>query len=178
MMRAEQKVKRGVSPFYLIHGMWHGRMLALYMVLVVVHGIEHIMQVYQAFVLGWLRSESGGALGLWMPQLAMSEVLHFSYNLFQLLGLLILRGGFKGRARRWWNIAIVFQTWHFFEHVLLQWQWLSGVYLFGKPQQVSLLELFIPRIELHFIYNMIVVLPTLIAVTLYIMERRQARQHA
>jgi hypothetical protein len=165
-----------VSAFYLLHGAWHRYALALYMVLVLLHATEHVVQIVQAFVLAWSRPDAGGVLGLWFPQLASAELLHFSYNFFQLSGLLVLRGGFQGRARRWWTIAIGFQAWHFFEHTLLQVQWLTGFYLFNQPQQTSLLQMFVPRIELHFIYNMLVVVPTLVAVYLYMHDLRKQGQ--
>lgn len=172
---ANRKPAKHLPPLYFVHGPWHFQMLGLYMLLVVTHGIEHILQLYQFAVLGWTRAASGGLLGLWMPQLAASEVLHFTYNLFQLFGLAVLRGGFKGRARRWWTVALIVQSWHFFEHVLLQVQWLTGVYLFNQPQQTSIGQLFIARLELHFIYNMLVVVPTLIAVYFYLRDRRKMR---
>lgn len=165
-----------VSAFYLFHGVWHRYALALYLILVLLHATEHLVQIVQAFVLAWSRPASGGVLGLWLPQLASAELLHFSYNFFQLAGLVALRGGFQGPARRWWTLAICFQAWHFFEHTLLQLQWLTGVYLFNQPQQTSLLQMFLPRIELHFIYTLLVVVPTLLAVYRYASQRRRSAQ--
>jgi hypothetical protein len=155
--------------------------MVLYMAVVVLHMCEHILQLYQFAVLGWARPASGGLLGLWAPQLAMSELLHFSYNSFQLIGLLALLGGFKGRARTFWIIAIGLQSWHWIEHALLQMQWITKLYLYDGPKPMSVLEILLPRIELHFIYNMMVVIPTLIAVYLYVrklLDERRARQSA
>ena len=59
--------------------------------------------------------------------------------------------------------ALIAQIWHFFEHVLLQAQWLAGVYLFGAAQQISIGQLWFPRPELHFVYNLIVFVPLVIA---------------
>ena len=59
--------------------------------------------------------------------------------------------------------ALGFQSWHVFEHILLQVQYLTGHYLFNSPQQPSLLELFFPRIELHFVYNVVVFIPIMLA---------------
>lgn len=173
------KITRKLSPLFMFHGKDHKRLLALYMVVVGLHFAEHILQLYQFAVLGWARPASGGLLGLWAPQLAMAELLHFGYNSFQLIGLLALLGGFKGRARTFWIIAIVLQGWHWFEHALLQLQWITKIYLYNGPKQMSVLEVFLPRIELHFIYNMLVVIPTLIAVYLYarkLLAERRARQ--
>jgi len=142
---------------------WHTRALILYALFVGGHAAEHVIQLIQAFVLDWPRMESMGVLGLWLPELMRSEVLHFSYNLLQLIGLLLLANGFTGRAERWWRIAIIVQGWHFFEHFLLQAQWLMRQYLFGASKQVSIGELLVPRIELHAIYVGIVLIPTVAA---------------
>ena len=150
-----------------LNGSWHRRALSLYMLVVFAHWAEHIAQAYQVFVLGWARPASGGLLGLWFPLLASSEVLHFVYNLSLLLGLLCLRPGFHGRARAWWTATLAIQGWHFFEHLLLQVQWLTGFYLFGAQQQTSILQLWIPRVELHFLYNTAVFIPMLIGLYFY-----------
>ena len=146
-----------------LNGRWHAGALWLYMVVVFGHWLEHILQAFQVFVLGWVRPEAGGLLGLWFPVLASSEVLHFTYNLALLAGLILLLPGFAGRARLLWIVALVVQAWHFFEHLLLQVQWLTGHYLFGAAQQTGILQLWIPRVELHFLYNSIVFLPMALA---------------
>jgi hypothetical protein len=150
-----------------LNGPWHERLLWLYMVIVLGHWSEHLMQIYQIYVLGWYPKEAGGVLGVWFPTLVTSEVLHFTYNLFLWGGILLLRPGFRGQARRWWNGALVLQSWHFFEHLLLQVQWLTGIYLFGATKQMSIGELWFPRVELHFMYNLIVFVPLIIGVILY-----------
>lgn len=48
-----------------------------------------------------------------------------------------------------------------------QLQWLSGYYLFGAAKQISLGELWFSRVELHFMYNLIVFMPLLIGLILY-----------
>ncbi len=146
---------------------WHGRVLSVYMLIVFGHWAEHIAQAYQVYLLGWRPAEAGGVLGLWFPALAQSEILHFVYNLALLLGLIGLREGFRGRARSWWTAALVFQGWHFFEHFLLQLQWLTGFYFFGASQQTSLLQIWLPRVELHLLYNSIVFAPMVVALYLY-----------
>jgi hypothetical protein len=146
-----------------LNGRWHEVALWLYMVVVFAHWLEHIAQAYQVFVLGWARPDAGGVLGLWFPVLASSEVLHFAYNLILLAGLILLQPAFTGRARLLWNVALVIQAWHFYEHLLLQVQWLTGHYLFGAAQQTGILQLWIPRVELHFLYNTVVFLPMALA---------------
>jgi len=121
--------------------------------------------------LHWHPRIAGGILGLYYPKLAQNEVLHIAYNSAQLTGLILLFPGFQqssNAARRWWNIALVAQSWHFFEHVLLQVQYISGIYLFGASRQTSLLEFFFPRVQLHLTYNLLALIPTAIAVIFYL----------
>lgn len=151
----------------------HPVKLWLYMFIVFGHFSEHALQLYQIYVLGWLPKESGGLLGLWYPALAEAEVLHFAYNGFQILGIIFLMYGFRGVARRWWMVALVAQSWHMFEHVLLQIQWLTGSYLFGASQQMGIGQLLLPRVELHFFYNMSVFIPTMIATMIYFSQLGQ-----
>ena len=151
--------------------MAHLRTLLFYSLVVLGHFGEHLVQAYQVFVLHWHLRIAGGVLGFYYPKLAQNEVLHIAYNSAQLTGLILLFPGFqrssKG-ARRWWNVALVAQSWHFFEHVLLQVQYITGNYLFGASRQTSLLELFFPRIQLHLTYNLLALIPTAIAVVFYI----------
>ncbi len=150
-----------------INGDKHELALWLYMVIVFGHWLEHVTQIYQVYVLGWIPAAAGGVLGLWLPGLAEAEILHFTYNSFLLAGLLLLRPGFAGRARFWWNLALLAQGWHFFEHTLLQVQWLTGHYLFGASQQMGIGQLWIPRVELHFLYNLIVFTPMVVGMIYY-----------
>jgi hypothetical protein len=146
----------------------HEIALWLYMVIVFGHWVEHVAQVYQVYIMGWLPKEAGGALGLWFPKLAEAEVLHFTYNLFLLTGIILLRSGFRNRARTFWNLALIAQGWHFFEHTLLQIQWLTGYYLFGASEQIGIGQLWLPRVELHFLYNLIVFIPMVIGMVYYL----------
>jgi hypothetical protein len=155
------------NPKYFLTDTMHSLLLTLYMIAVIFHFFEHVLQICQAFVLHWARADSGGLLGLWAPQLLASELLHFGYNLFQLVGLAVLLKGFAGRAQRWWAIALAIQTWHFIEHTVMLVQAQTSLYLFGASKPMSLLEVLLPRIELHFLYNALVFVPTAIAVFLY-----------
>lgn len=159
MLKFKQRSKRTQSWQEQLNGPWHERALCLYMVIVFGHWLEHLTQVYQVYIWGWLPKEAGGVLGLWFPQLAEAEVLHFTYNFLLWAGILLLRPGFRGRGRKWWTVALGAQSWHFFEHILLQVQWLTGIYLFGATQQISIGQVWVPRVELHFIYNLIVFVP-------------------
>lgn len=151
----------------LLQGPLHRQMLWLFMVIVLGHWLEHLTQIYQIYAMGWMPKAAGGVLGLWFPWLATSEVLHSVYNLLLWGGILLLQPGFHGAARRWWNIALLVQSWHFFEHILLQVQWLTGVYIFGASKQISIGELWFPRPELHFVYNLLVFAPLVIGMYLY-----------
>lgn len=150
-----------------LHGPAHQRALWLFMVIVLGHWLEHLTQVYQIYVMGWAPKAAGGVLGLWFPWLSSSEVLHFTYNLLLWGGILFLQPGFQGAARRWWNVALLAQSWHFFEHILLQAQWLTGFYLFGAAKQTGIGELWFPRPELHFVYNLIVFAPLVLGMLVY-----------
>jgi len=141
----------------------HELSLRLYMVIVLAHWGEHLVQAFQIFVLHWPRSESRGILGQFWPWLVTSESLHYLYALFMLIGLWILRSGFYGRSRKWWIISLGIQFWHHFEHFLLQVQALTGKFLFGSPVPSSILQQVMPRVELHLFYNTIVFIPMVIA---------------
>jgi hypothetical protein len=155
-----------------LNGMYHAPALWFYMLVIVAHWLEHVLQIYQIYGLGWAPEKAGGILGVIYPQLIESETLHFVYDFIQWAGIIILAPGFRGpRARLFWNIAMVVQTWHYIEHVLLMGQYLTGYYLFGAPHQISVLQLWFPRAELHFAYNLLVFVPMVIAVHYYLQPR-------
>lgn len=147
-----------------LNSVWHEKGVWAYVILVVFHQLEHIVQAFQVFVLRMPRPQSLGLLGFVFPALVRTEILHFAFAVFTLAGLLLLYPAFRGRARLWWVIAIVFQTWHFLEHALLQGQVLFGFNLFGASVPTSLLQLWIPRVELHLIYNTLVTVPTVLGI--------------
>src|SRR5687768_11525303 len=138
----------------------HERALQLFMVIVLAHWAEHLLQAVQIYGLGWPVPEARGALGYFYPWLVKSEVLHYGYALIMLVGLLVLRRGFNGTAdRRWWTVALVIQFWHHIEHGLLQTQAILGYNFFGSPVPTSIAQLWLPRVELHLFYNTIVFIP-------------------
>ena len=116
------------------------------------------------WLLGWPRPEARGALGELIPWLVSSEWLHYMYALVMLVGIILLRPGFTGRARTWWTVALVIQVWHHFEHLLLLGQALAHHPLFGAAKPTSIIQLLFPRIELHMFYNGIVFTPMVIAI--------------
>jgi hypothetical protein len=147
-----------------LNTVWHERALQIFIVIVLAHWAEHLAQAFQIYVLKWPVPQARGVLGLWYPWLIKSEVLHYSYALVMLIGIWVLRPGFVGTARRWWTVALVIQFWHHIEHALLQGQALVGQNLFNSPVPTSIAQLWIPRVELHLIYNTIVFIPMVIAI--------------
>jgi hypothetical protein len=147
-----------------INGRNHELALRAFMVVVLAHWGEHLLQALQIYVLGWPVPEARGALGYFYPWLVKSEVLHYSYAVVMLVGLWLLRRGFTGTLdRRWWMIAFGIQFWHHIEHLLLIGQYMTGHNLFGRPVPTSILQLWLPRVELHLFYNTIVFIPMVIA---------------
>jgi hypothetical protein len=101
------------------------------------------------------------------PWLVKSEVMHFTYAVVMLVGLVLLRPGFRGAARGWWTASLAIQTWHLVEHTTLQLQALAGQNLFGSPVPTSFLQVFVPRPELHLLYNLAVFVPMIVAMWLH-----------
>jgi len=147
-----------------LNGPHHEIALQAFTAIVLAHWAEHLLQAAQIYVLGWPVPESRGFLGHFYPWLVTSEFLHYAYAVVMLAGLWMLRRGFTGsQDRRWWTIALAIQFFHHFEHALLQGQALAGQNLFGSPVPTSLVQLWIPRVELHLFYNAIVFVPMMIA---------------
>jgi hypothetical protein len=141
-----QSVQTLRTPVELFHrtlnGRWHKQALAVFMVIVLSHWVEHILQAIQVFVLGWPRPQAFGALGLVFLWLVRSEWLHYIYAFLMLVGLYVLRRPFVGRAGVCWSIALALQLWHHLEHALLISQAMVGHNLLGSPVPVSVLQLF------------------------------------
>jgi len=143
---------------------WHEPALRGFMVIVLAHWAEHLAQAFQIYWLGWPVPASRGVLGQYFPWLVHSETLHYGYALVMLIGLFVLRKGFtQPQERRWWTIALVIQFFHHFEHLLLILQATSGHNIFGRPVPTSLVQLWVPRVELHLFYNTIVFIPMVVA---------------
>jgi hypothetical protein len=145
----------------------HRTALNVFLIIVLAHWAEHIAQAIQIWVLGWPVPESRGVIGAVFPWLVTSEALHYGYALIMLVALFALRGGFTGAARTWWMIALGIQFWHHIEHLLLFGQATFGANLMGKPVPTSVVQLLVPRVELHLFYNSIVFVPMIIAMYLH-----------
>src|SRR5687767_1597707 len=147
-----------------INGARHETALRVFMVIVLAHWGEHLLQAIQIYVLGWPVPQARGVLGYFFPILIASESLHYGYALVMVTGLWMLRPGFTAAEdRRWWTIALGIQFFHHFEHFLLQSQYLLGQNLMDRPVPTSLLQLWVPRVELHLFYNTIVFIPMVVA---------------
>ena len=83
--------------------------------------------------------------------------------------LWLLRPGFTGQLdRRWWTVALAIQFFHHIEHLLLLVQAQTGHNLAGRPVPTSLVQLWVPRVELHLFYNTIVFIPMVVAMYFHI----------
>lgn len=138
--------------------------LNIFLLVVYLHLFEHIAQMFQLYVLQWPRSQCLGLLGLIWPWLIHSEYLHYGHALFMLVGIYYLTKYMHIRKALWWmNLTLILAFYHHFEHLLLLIQSITHVYFFDKTVPTSIGQLFIPRIELHFIYNLMVGIPMIIA---------------
>lgn len=156
----------------------HEVALRLYVILVLAHWAEHLVQAFQIFVLAWPRPESRGLLGQWFPWLVTSESMHYLYALFMLIGLWVLRSGFIGRSYKWWMASFIIQFWHHIEHLVLQYQAIFKITLFNSPVPVSFLQLIYPRVELHLFYNTVVFIPMAVAMWMHLFPNEKELPHA
>jgi hypothetical protein len=150
------------SFYEKLNARWHKPALQVFMVIVLAHWAEHLVQAFQIYVLGWPVPESRGVLGQWFPWLVKSESLHYLYAVVMLVGLWTLRKGFHGSSRQWWTAALAIQFWHHIEHGLLLAQAVAGHNLLGSPVPLSVAQMWIPRVELHLFYNTIVFIPMVV----------------
>ena len=146
---------------------YHRTALNVYLVIVLAHWAEYVAQAIQIWVLGWPIPEARGVLGLWFPWLVTSEALHYGYALIMLVAFILLRPGFTGAARTWWTIALGIQVWHHIEHLLLLAQAQTGVFLLGNEVPTSVVQLVVPRVQLHLFYNTVVFIPMIVAMVLH-----------
>jgi hypothetical protein len=152
----------GPSFYEKLNTTWHKPALMIFMVIVLGHWAEHLVQAWQIYYLHWPRPKAGGVLGLAFPWLITSETLHYGYALVMLVFLWVLRKGFTGLSLKWWTAALVIQFWHHIEHALLLGQAIFHHNLFNRPVPMSVLQFFFPRVELHLFYNGIVFIPMMI----------------
>ncbi|GIH67773.1 hypothetical protein [Sphaerimonospora thailandensis] len=166
------RLRGGMSAINSRH---HKAALGVFLFIVVAHWGEHIAQAIQVYVLGWPLPEALGVLGIPFPWLVTSEWMHYGYALLMMIGLIMLRDGFTGRSRVWWNVSLGIQVWHHLEHLLLLLQVLTGNNLMGRPAPTSLIQLLAPRMELHLFYNTLVTVPMVVAMVLHRRPRESER---
>lgn len=151
-----------------INTTWHRPAMWLFFGIVIAHWAEHLVQAAQIWVLGWERTDSRGVIGQWFPAVVTEEWLHFGYAVVMLAGLVLLLPGMSGRARFWWKVALAVQVWHFVEHFLLWVQAATDTPFFGQAAPTSVVQLALPRVELHLFYNLAVFAPMLVAMYFHI----------
>ena len=160
-----------------LNAQWHKPALQFFMVVVLAHWAEHLVQAFQIYALGWPVPASRGVLGHWFPWLVKSEALHYGYAIVMLIGLWTLRKGFHGVSRQWWTAALAIQFWHHIEHGLLLGQAVAGQNFFGSPVPLSVAQMWIPRVELHLFYNTIVFIPMVIGMYFHMFPRAGEASH-
>ena len=152
---------------------WHKTALLAFTAFVLFHWMEHIVQAYQFFVMHWSRQMSMGLLGMYYPWLMKTEALHYGFALVMLIGLWVLRKGFTGTSYTWWMVAFWIQFWHHFEHFILFYQAQTHQFWFGGSVPTSVGQIWIPRIELHLIYNALVFIPMVVAMYYHVYPTAQ-----
>lgn len=160
-----------------LNTVWHERGLQIFLVIVLAHWAEHLVQAYQIWVLGWPLPESLGVVGYLYPPLFTSEILHYGYALIMLIGIWVLRTGFTGKSYTWWMISFWIQFWHHIEHGMLQAQVIIGENIAGSPVPMSIVQFVVPRVELHLIYNTLVFLPMIIGMYLHMFPKPGEEAH-
>jgi hypothetical protein len=174
-MTTSVSTSRWLGPEGLLNTRYHKMALMIYAAVVIGHWAEHVAQAIQVYALHWPRPQANGALGLWFPVLVKSEWLHYGYAVLMMIAFIILRHGFTGQARTWWNVAMWIQIWHHFEHLLLLVQAMTGAYLLGAKVPTSIAQLVFPRIELHLFYNTIVTIPMVVAMVKHLRPSPEER---
>ncbi len=153
-------------PLFVSEATWkyrHYAWFAFYEILFVAQGlhfIEHIAQVLQVYVLGIPRADAHGIFGN-----LDAEFVHFSFDTFLEVSVIILLFKFRKNIALW--VTGVVGLWHTAEH----W-YITYYYVFNRPYysahakngllaQGGLLwpNSPLPRIELHFLYNLLFTVP-------------------
>jgi hypothetical protein len=83
-MRTIQIVNPGITLTDRPNGPQHELALRLFMVIVLAHWAEHLLQAVQIYVLNWPVPEARGLIGYFYPWVIRSETLHYGYALVML----------------------------------------------------------------------------------------------
>ena len=150
------------------------------MVIVLAHWAEHLFQAFQIYGLGWPVPEARGLLGLFL-------------SLADQVGERCTTAT-RGDARRALAAAVGLQRHHRSSLVddrarhsvlpslraraAVQLQAMLGHNFFGQPVPTSLVQLWVPRVELHLFYNTIVFIPMVIAMYFHMFPPQRSPQPA
>jgi hypothetical protein len=128
--------------------------------IMIAHWLEHLFQAYQVYVLHMDRTCALGMLGMKYPWLIRTESLRYMFAIVTVWGIVYAGWNYfqSEFAAKIWVVALIAATWHLIEHFLLFGQAVTHSYLFGKTQPTSIIQLIVPRIELHLFYNSIITL--------------------
>ena len=69
-----------------LNGPWHETALRVFVVIVLAHWAEHLLQAFQIYGLGWRVPEARGLVGYFFPFLVSSELMHYGYAAVMLAG--------------------------------------------------------------------------------------------
>lgn len=141
---------------------YNKRWLFIFNIIVVSHFAEHVMQMMQLYLLHWDRKQSLGLLGLWRPQLVHSEYLHYAHALFMLIGLAMMC-----KMNKWLFLTFFLAFLHHIEHLCLLYQAITQEFWYNALKPMTYPEHWLPRLELHFTYNLIVLIPMIIGLWKY-----------
>lgn len=130
----------------------------IFIAIVIIHFLEHVVQLYQLYILDWPRPQCLGLLSLNFPWLMTSEWLHYLFAYVMLWGLIEFKD--KALNKKWWNTAKYLQYYHYLEHMILLLQMMRGI---PFAERISIGGLFFPRMELHFFYNLMIIIPMMLA---------------
>ena len=127
--------------------------MTIFLGLIAAHWVEHFFQMYQVYVQHLHRECALGFLGMKYPWLVRTEILHFAFALFTTAGMYWIGDQYftSWKATKFWAVGYLISIWHLFEHSLL-----FGQALAGRAHPTSIIQLFVPRIELHLFYNSII----------------------
>lgn len=160
-----------LSLIKVINGKYHSKYLFLFNLIVLSHFAEHLFQIIQLYILNWERKQALGLLGLWQPWLIHSEWLHYGHALFMVIGLYYLSFSVLDKvSKQWWNYATFLAFCHHIIHFILLSQAITNYNLFNFSTPIDpfqaiglLFHIGIPRIELHFFYNLVILIPMVIS---------------
>ncbi len=153
-------------PIFTSEMVWtyrHYQWLALFYVLVITQGghvLEHLAQMVQIHLLGLTGLAARGVFG------ALDiEWVHFLWNTWVLIAVLLLLARFRGNPWLW--VTLVFAGWHELEHLVIMAAYLS-THAPGGPGLLSKGGLIggglpLTRPDLHFLYNLVETTPLVIA---------------